>query len=166
MQFIFENPKIWMTSIELSHHSPVKAFNFGVSSSGTALDWEESQGYFLNPINLDIFEKPHNLTTLDFCFDVNRRCQCAKTQLFLVFGKKRQRHQFFQPIYYFIIFTNTESRPLSQQSLTITEKTSLHLRLENKIDWWIVSRSEIDDAFGWLGDREEFSYGKEKGIVQ
>ena len=42
MQFINKNPKIWMTSIELSQRSPVKAFDLGVSSSGTAVDGEES----------------------------------------------------------------------------------------------------------------------------
>ena len=68
-----------MTSIELSQQSPVKAFDLGVSSSGTAVDGEESQGYFLNPIILDIIIKPNNLKTLAFCFDVDRRCQCVKT---------------------------------------------------------------------------------------
>ena len=47
---------------------------------------------------LDIIIKPNNLINLAFCFDVNRRCQCVKTQLYFVFGKKKQRHQFFQPL--------------------------------------------------------------------
>ena len=53
-----------MTSIELSQQSPVKAFDLGVSSSSTAVDGGESQGYFLNPIFIDIIIKPNNLITL------------------------------------------------------------------------------------------------------
>ena len=37
--------------MELSQQSPVKAFDLGVSSSGTTADVEESQGYFFESNN-------------------------------------------------------------------------------------------------------------------